>query len=99
MKFSDIEQFTKSGDYEVSIRLNHLEKTLKEYDEDYGLELNPDFQRGHVWSEEQQRAYVEFFIKGGKTARIIYFNCPSFSGNTEQLSKLLIILKNQKNKN
>ena len=73
MKFSDIEQFTKSGDYEVNIRLNHLEKTLKEYDEDYGLELNPDFQRGHVWSEEQQRAYVEFFIKGGKTARIIYF--------------------------
>lgn len=91
MKFSDIEQFTKSGDYEVNIRLNHLEKTLKEYDEDYGLELNPDFQRGHVWSEEQQRAYVEFFIKGGKTARIIYFNCPSFSGNYEDNNPMVCV--------
>lgn len=79
MKFSDVKPFTKDGDYEVSIGLKYLESILKDYDKDYGLELNPDFQRGNVWSEEQQIAYVEFFLRGGKTARVIYFNCPSFN--------------------
>ncbi|HDK7194961.1 TPA: DUF262 domain-containing protein [Clostridium botulinum] len=78
MKFSDIKPFTENGDYEVNIGLKHLESTLKDYEEDYGLELNPDFQRGAVWTEEQQAAYVEFFLRGGKTARVIYFNYPSF---------------------
>jgi hypothetical protein len=76
MKFSDIPMFTRDGDYEINIFLEHLENKIKEFKEDYDLELNPDFQRGHVWTEDQQIAYVEFYLKGGKTARIIYFNCP-----------------------
>ena len=82
MKFKDIKPFTQDGSYEINIGLKYLEKVLKDYDEDYGLELNPDFQRGVVWTEEQQIAYVEFFIRGGKTARVIYFNCPSFNNFT-----------------
>lgn len=78
MKFEDIPQLIQEGDYEVRIGLNYLEKTIKDYEEDYGLELNPDFQRGHVWTEQQQIEYVEFFLKGGKTAKIIYFSCPYF---------------------
>lgn len=82
MKFSDIKPFTEKGDYEVNIWLNHLETTIQEYIEDYGLELNPDFQRGNVWTEEQQIAYVEFFMRGGATARVIYLNCPFFTRGT-----------------
>lgn len=84
MRFSDIKPFTKDGNYEVNVGLKYLERTLKNYEEDYGLELNPDFQRGVVWTEEQQIAYVEFFLRGGKTARVIYFNCPSFSRNVKE---------------
>jgi Protein of unknown function DUF262. len=84
MKFSDIKPFTKDGDYEVNIGLKYLESALKDYEKDYGLELNPDFQRGAVWTEEQQIAYVEFFLRDGKTARIIYFNCPSFYRNVKK---------------
>ena len=29
-----------------------------EREEAEGLVLNPDFQRGHVWTEEQQTAYI-----------------------------------------
>lgn len=65
MKFSDIKPFTKSGTYEVDIPLNYLERTLQSYIEDWGLEMNPDFQRGNVWTREQQIAYVEFFFRGG----------------------------------
>jgi len=79
MKYKDvIIPFVEKGDYEVNIGLNYLETVLKEYEEDYGLELNPDFQRGHVWTEEQQTAYMEFFLRDGVTARVIYFNCPYF---------------------
>ena len=28
--------------------------------EEMGLELNPDFQRGHVWTEQQQIAFLEY---------------------------------------
>ncbi len=37
------------------------------------LDLNPDFQRGHVWNEQQQIAYVEFVLRGG-LQQVIYFN-------------------------
>jgi hypothetical protein len=40
--------------------------------------MNPDFQRGHVWTEEQQIAYVEYLLKGGMSGRTFYFNKPSW---------------------
>ena len=39
-----------------------------------GLVLNPDFQRGHVWTEEQQTAYIEYLLMGGLSGRTIYLN-------------------------
>lgn len=55
----------------------HLARFAKNYG---GCELNPDFQRGVVWTEEQQIKYVEAFIRGaiGDTARTITFNCPLY---------------------
>ena len=38
--------------------------------------MNPDFQRGHVWTEQQQIAFIEYFLKGGKSGKVIYFNHP-----------------------
>lgn len=84
MRFSDIPQFTRSGTYEVDIPLLHLRRVISNYKEDYGLQMNPDFQRGNVWTEEQQIKYLEFYFKGGKTARVIYFNCPVFGRETER---------------
>ena len=37
------------------------------------LDLDPDFQRGHVWTEEQQRAFVEFVLRRGDVAKTILF--------------------------
>jgi hypothetical protein len=79
-----IKPFTEKGQYEVNVSLKHIEMMLDDYFNDYGLELNPDFQRGNVWIEQQQIAYMEFFLRGGQTARIIYFNCPFFTkGNLD----------------
>lgn len=79
-RFKDIPQLTREGSYNVNIQLTHMLKTISEWkqDEYYQLQLNPDFQRGHVWTEDQQIAYVEFLLRGGKSARVIYFNKPSW---------------------
>jgi hypothetical protein len=40
--------------------------------------LDPDFQRGRVWSDEQQIKFVETILRGGGTAlgiNILRFNC------------------------
>lgn len=42
------------------------------------LIMNPEWQRGHVWSESQQIAFVEYFLKGGRTGRDLYFNCSTW---------------------
>ena len=77
-KFKDIPMFTSIGHYKVDIPLNYLSQTIKDYQQEFNLQLNPLFQRGHVWTEKQQIAYVEFFLRGGKTNRIVYFNNPSW---------------------
>lgn len=41
--------------------------------EKHGLDMNPDYQRGHVWTEDQQRAFVEYVLCGGETSRTLVF--------------------------
>lgn len=74
MKYIEIPKFTSYGDYRVNVPLDHLEENLEHYFKT-GLELEPDFQRGHVWNEKQQVSFVEFFLRGGITGREILFNC------------------------
>lgn len=79
MKFKDIPRFTRPGSYQVNMPLCYFVKWIKENQMKCGLELNPDFQRGHVWTEKQQIAYIEFLLRRGKSGRVIYFNCPNWS--------------------
>ena len=74
MKFKDIPQLTSVGSYQVNMPLYYVSERIKEWQEDeyYGLQLDPDFQRGHVWTENQQIAYIEYLLRGGKSARVIY---------------------------
>lgn len=82
MRFKDIPQLTSEGSYQVNMELKYAVKNIKEWIEDnyYKLQLNPDFQRGNVWTEKQQISYIEYLLRGGKSARVIYFNKPSWQG-------------------
>lgn len=42
---------------------------------DHGLDVEPDFQRLHVWSRAQQISFIEYMLKGG-IQQPLYFNCP-----------------------
>ena len=80
-RFKDIPRYTSSGNYTVNVPWGYVKDNLDRYigaDGKRGvakLDMNPDFQRGHVWTEAQQVAYLEYALSGGMSGRNIYFNC------------------------
>ncbi len=44
----------------------HLDKIDRIGTDQGGLDLDPPYQRGHVWSPEQASAFVGYLLKGGK---------------------------------
>lgn len=79
ISFRDIPAFTSGGSYAVDYPLRDLVSWVQKEVEKSGLILCPDFQRGHVWTEKQQEDYITFLLRGGKTGRDLYFNCPSWN--------------------
>ena len=77
-RFRDIPQFTREGNYQVDMDIRRIPEWIANEQKEMNLQLNPKFQRGHVWTEEQQIAWLEFFLKGGKSGNVVYFNCPSW---------------------
>lgn len=77
-KFREIPQFTRHPANGVFVSLNYLKTKIEEDTRDYCLQLIPDFQRGHVWTEEQQIAFVEYILRGGQSGRDVFFNNPSW---------------------
>lgn len=73
-RFCDIPPLTRSGGYEVAVGLGFVNKQILDYVE-WGLDLNPDFQRGHVWTEAQRVSFVEYLLRGGCEQNTIFFNC------------------------
>lgn len=71
--FQDVPQLP-GNQYEVDVEWRHIEDTVQEHIEKDGLDLLPRFQRGHVWTEAQQVAYVANMLHGCEVARTIIFN-------------------------
>lgn len=78
MEWDDIQKFSSWGKYTTDVSWHDLENTLQRYEKESDLDLNPDFQRGHVWSKQQQIKYVEYILKRGNSSRNIIFNCPGW---------------------
>lgn len=82
MRFKDIKRFTSDGNWQADFEIEGLMKFIDTHIKEYDLQLNPDFQRGHVWTEDQQIKWLEFFFRGGRTSRVIYLNKPDWYGTT-----------------
>lgn len=77
--------------YGVDVQWDDIEWQIERYSKCYdGFDENPDFQRGYVWTEEQQVKYIESFIRGvvGDTGRTITLNCPDFQRDQDNDSDL-----------
>lgn len=90
MRFRDIPQFISDGSYQVNMSWEYLIEWLDQRIKEEGLQLNPDFQRGHVWTEEQQIKFLEFILQGGKTGRTLYFNDPYWHSISQRLDMLIL---------
>lgn len=79
--FQDIPERMKAY-YQLDVELPTLADKIERYKKEFNLELNPDFQRGHVWTEQQQIEYVEFLLTSpdrDKSTQVV-FNCPGWMG-------------------
>jgi len=84
MKFKDIPKFLQAH-YEIHVSWKYMEDTLSLWSDrghkrelQGGLNMNPDYQRGHVWTREQQIKFVEYGLMGGEVGKVIIFNCPDW---------------------
>lgn len=91
IEFKEIEKFTFSGGYAVDVDFKYLPTMLKRYEEEFNLEMCPDFQRGHVWTKKQQIAFIEFVIRGGLTGKSIYFNFPDWMGDYNPKDRMVLV--------
>ncbi len=71
--------------YMVQVPINRVEAALADLDDDARrqggqLELIPDFQRGHVWTQDKQIAFMESVVRG-VAPLVIRFNCPGWQGD------------------
>lgn len=73
--FKSIPKFTGTGSYRVNVSLTDIKWYLDRHIDKHNLQLDPDFQRGHVWTEKQQIKYIEYLLAGGYSGRSIFINC------------------------
>lgn len=83
-RFKDIPKITVAY-YRINMPFDLIEDWIKK-NEDI-IDLSPDYQRDHVWTEDQEISFVEWILRGGSSGQEIYWNCPgwmiSFKGPLE----------------
>jgi len=79
MRFSDITKISRAN-YRCDVPFRHLRRHFNSWTEACGtVDFDPPYQRGYVWTQEQQIAYLEFVLKGGMGGRDIFFNCTTWN--------------------
>lgn len=64
MNFSDIRKMSRAN-YHIDVPWSYLVKQLDSFSKDCVVNLDPPYQRGYVWSDQQKTDYIEFRLKGG----------------------------------
>ena len=75
MKYNDIKVFPNIH-YHCDVPMSFIPEKIAKWEREQGLQLNPDFQRGHVWTTRQQIAYIEYLMRDPVSGKEIYFNHP-----------------------
>ena len=87
--FSEIPRFIEGNDV-VDIPLFGIQRQLDEYQKYYGLDMEPDFQRAHIWTEDQQVAFVEHVLRGGRNT-VIRWNCTGWFRNAKDAGPVQLV--------
>ena len=78
-----IEPYTHGGSWECDYSIEGVLRFLKENEEERGIEcdFDPNFQREHVWTSDQQVAWLVQFFRGGQNGRRLFFNMAGWLGD------------------
>lgn len=85
--FRPVPDSVYTAHYRVDTAIESLEKVSL----DYGapLDLNPDFQRGHVWTQNQQEEFILAMFRKvlPESAMVIQFNCRNWNTFDKETGK------------
>lgn len=73
VSWQDVPQYPRAA-YEIDVLWPTLEQNLQFFEE-LGADLDPDFQRAHVWTDAQRVAWLEYVLRGGEVGRTLIFAC------------------------
>ena len=74
-------KFTRRANYSVHVGWDYIERWVTDHEKSTPVILDPDYQRGHVWTRKQQIKYIEYIMRGGISAKELFFNCSSWMRN------------------
>jgi hypothetical protein len=75
LSFREVPKFP-TAHYQINVAWGDLEWHLARHTApDYGLDLDPPWQRAHVWTPEQRVRYIEHVLKGGEVGRNVTIVC------------------------
>jgi len=78
MKFQDIPQMSQAH-YSVHCSWKYFEEQYLQKERcGESLNLDPDYQRGLVWTKKQKSQYIEWILRGGLSGKDIYLNFPGW---------------------
>src|SRR4051812_40145121 len=90
-RFQDVPKFISHGSWECGFPLDRVLKQVAVWKDEYNLDIDPDFQRLHVWTEKQQIAWMEYLLSGGKTGRTLFFNCGAWNNSTTSDGDMVLV--------
>lgn len=81
MILKPLDQAKYTAHFAVSSFMTSLNKMSLDYRAP--LDMNPDFQRGHVWSTEQKQNYIRNVLRGAvpESAMVVQFNCANWDNS------------------
>jgi hypothetical protein len=93
-KLSSVPKFIHGGNYAADISLREINSWIQRESDAGGVDMDPDFQRGHVWTETQQIRFVEYLIRGGKGANSVFWNHPNYErhNNDSELPSIAVLV-------
>lgn len=91
LSYRDIQEMTRSSSYSIDLAWKDIKWWLDSQAKDGILDIDPDFQRGHVWTAEKQSNYIEYILRGGLFSKEIYFNCPNYTGGTDPVGPMQLV--------
>lgn len=79
ISLKDIRPYVGPAKDQTAVSGRGIERFLAEHGIEGGLDLDPDFQRGHVWTGMHRTRYVEHLLRGGQHGRVIVWNSPTYA--------------------